>query len=118
MTTFPTATRVSVDADGAVASVCIDPQLYSPDVALKAAYWLTDRGHIHIAHHPDGHLAADIRLKDGRAGEPLTQLCGEFCNALIDFALRERIATETADIQSALLQRAFIELLPSPSREG
>lgn len=118
MTAFPTATRVSVDADGAVASICIDPSLYSPEVALKAAYWLTDRGHIHIAHRPDGHLTADIRLKDGLDGEPLTQLCGEFCNALIDFALRERVAAESAIVQSALLQRAFIELLPSPPREG
>lgn len=118
MTAFPIAAGISVDGDGAIASVSIDPSIYSPDVALKAAYWLTDRAHIHVAHRLDGHLAADIRLKDGRDGEPLTQLCGEFCNALIDFALRERIAAETASVQSALLQRAFIELLPSPSKEG
>lgn len=117
MSAFPAATGVSIDGDGAVASVSIDPAIYSPDTALKAAYWLTDRAHIHVAHRADGSLSAEIRLKGGRGGDPLKEICGEFCNSLIEFALRERIAAETENVQSALLQRAFIELLPSHASE-
>lgn len=109
---------VSIDDSGPVARIEIDPDLYSEDVALRAAYWLGDRSHVHVAKDDNGRLVAEIRLKDGQDGAALTHLCGEFCNGLIDFALRARIASETQDIQAALLQRAFIELVPKRAGNG
>ena len=112
MEVFPSATGISTDKRGTVAHISIDPGLYSEDVALRAAYWLTDRGYIHLSKREDGYLLAEIRLKDGGAGEHLTELCAEFCNGLIDFEVRSRVAAETQAVQEALLQRAFVELLP------
>ena len=91
----------------------LDHGLYSEEVALQAAYWLTDQGHVHLTKNAVGKLVAEVRRKDGQGGEALAGLCGEFCNSLIDFALRARIAVETQDIQTALLQRAFVELVPT-----
>lgn len=107
----PSAAGIVVNDHGTTAVVALDPGLYPEDVALKAAYWLSDRCHIHFRPRIDGQLVAEVRVKDG-AGLDLTAACGEFCNALADAALRTRIAAETAGIQEALLQRAFVQLLP------
>jgi len=112
---FPMIAGVSLDERGASARFEIDCSLFSEEVALRAAYWLGDRGHVYLS-KDDNRLIAEIRCKDGQSGEPLTFLCGEFCNGLVDFSLRARIAAESEDIQSALLQRAFIELIPKQDR--
>ena len=111
---FPVTVGVEITDRGVTALIEIDSGLYSEDIALRAAYWLTDRGHIHLTRNAQNQLVAELRLKDGGDGAALTALCGEFCNGLIDFALRARIAAETQDIQEALLQRAFVELVPRP----
>ena len=115
---FPKGTRVSTDDRGAFALVEIDTTVYSDDVALRAAYWLSDRADVNLAKNEDGKLIAEVRLKNGSDGEPLHELCGEFCNELIDFALRARIASETQDVQAALLQRAFVSLVPKRADGG
>ncbi len=109
---FPSRAGVVVDERGTTVVIAFDPGLYPEDVALKAAYWLGEHCHVHIGRGQEGGLVAEIRTKDGCEGPELTAACGEFCNALIDFALRARIAEETKGTQEALLQRAFVQLLP------
>lgn len=111
MSGFPSGAEIIVDERGSTALIQIDTDLYPQDIALKAAYWLTERCHVYV-HRQGELLVAEVRTKDGASGEPLTAACGEFCNALIDFAVRARVATETAGIQEALLRRAFLELVP------
>nr|WP_294516295.1 His-Xaa-Ser system protein HxsD [uncultured Rhodopila sp.] len=90
----------------------IDLNIYSKEAALQAAYWMTDRCHVHFAAEPDGVLVAEIVPKSRDGSETLADLCRDFENALIDCALRIRIAAETRDLQQALLRRAFSEALP------
>ena len=109
---FPSGTALISDNGGTAAVFGIDTALYPDDVVLSAAYWLTDRCNVHVAHVIDGRLTAEVRLKDGAGGQPLADACWEFSNALIDAALRKRVSAQTADIQEALLRRAFSESLP------
>ena len=109
---FPTSAGVAVDERGPSVLLTLDPGLYPEDVVLKAAYWLTDRCYVHVNRSSDGRLLAEIRAKDGEDASNLADISGEFCNALIDFAIRARVSEETKDIQEALLQRAFVELVP------
>lgn len=118
MSPFPESAGVIVDQRGTTVLITIDPTLYSEDVALRAAYWLADRCHVHIGKTNGGTITAEIRTKDGCDGPELTAACGEFCNSLVDFTLRARVAHETQDIQRALVQRAFNELLPQPMRRA
>lgn len=118
MQVFPESSAVVVNQRGTTVVITIDPGLYSEDVVLRAAYWLSDSCHVHINKTNAGAITAEIRTKDGRDGPELTAACGEFCNGLIDFALRARVASETQDIHRALVQRAFSELLPHPMRRG
>lgn len=112
MSQFPAAARVVTNDHGAVALIEIDLALYSEDVALKAAYWLTDKYYVHVRRAEAEKLIAEVRAKDGADGTALIEACGEFCNSLIDFAVRAKIVAETKEIQQALLQRAFVELVP------
>lgn len=107
---LPSGVRVAVSEDKETATLQIDDAVYSDPVVTKAAYWFTDRCYIDIHRSEMGGLVAVIRGKDG--GCDLMAVAGEFCNALVDFALRARVAAETADIQEALLRRAFLELIP------
>lgn len=108
------STGMDIVENGASILITINEELYSKDVVLRAAYWLTEVCHVHIDKKACGTITVNIRTKDGRVGPDLTAACEEFRNSLIDFALRARIASETQDIQRALIQRAFIELLPKP----
>jgi His-Xaa-Ser system protein HxsD len=89
----------------------LDSSIYGEDVVLKAAYWLTDRCYVHVCKSEAGKLAVEIRLKDDSRAS-LASVCGEFCNSLVDFAVRAHVARETEIVQEALLRRAFVELAP------
>lgn len=106
------STGINIVENGASILITISEDLYPKDVVLRAAYWLTEVCHVHLDKNVCGTIIVNIRTKDGQVGPDLTAACEEFCNSLIDFALRARIASETQDIQRALIQRAFIELLP------
>lgn len=107
---------VVLDDRGTSTLIEVDPLLYSEDVVLKAAYWLTDQCYVHVRRGEAGELFAEVRAKDGLGGASLERACGEFCNSLIDFAVRARVAAETSAVQEALLQRAFKELVPEAMR--
>ncbi len=111
----PEGVGIVIDDAASGAQIAVDTRLFSEDVALRAAYWLSERGYIHFSRRDEETLVAEIKLKDGCDRLALTALCGDFCNGLIDFALRARISAETQDIQAALLQRAFVELVPKPA---
>ncbi|MDQ2084106.1 His-Xaa-Ser system protein HxsD [Xanthobacteraceae bacterium Astr-EGSB] len=115
---FPSAADVEVNEQGVIARFEIDESLYSQDVALRAAYSVANQSHVHLARSQDGMLIAELRRKDGRNGSAFAEACGEFCNALIDFAVREHIATATHQLHDALLRQAFLEAVPKPHCDG
>ncbi len=90
----------------------IDVSIYPRPAALKAAYWITDRCHVRLVTTPEGKLFAEICTKDGRSDATPIEIRKDFENALVDFTLRERIASETREIHEALIKRAFVESMP------
>lgn len=107
---------LEIDALGDLGAVAIDPTLYSEQAVFRAAYWLTDRHYVFLDR--DGaRIRIEIRNKPGAAGD-LQQACAEFCNAMVDFRLREIVANETGGIREALVKQAFLEGVPKPGIEG
>ena len=102
---------------GDVATASIDPKVYSEAAVFKAAYWMTDRFYLFIEKKPSGFWGIEIRNKPGSSAD-LQQSCAEFCNALIDFRVRDLVNRETLTIREALVKRAFIEGLSKPGLEG
>lgn len=93
-----------MDPETGSALLFLDETIYSVEVALKAAYWLADRAHVHVSRVKDLGLTAQIRGVDG---QDLDQLCGEYCNGLVDFALRDHVARQTAPLHQAIMSQAF-----------
>jgi His-Xaa-Ser system protein HxsD len=89
----------------------IDSSIFPKDAVLKAAYWMGDRCRVRLLTAPDGRIVAEISKKGDDEILDLSSTCGDFENALIDFALRERIALETRGIQEILVRQAFSEAM-------
>lgn len=108
---------IASDQFGQYASVSVDPQVYSETAIFKAAYWFTDRCFIFLDGLPDGRVSVEIRAK-GDQPLDLAVACADFCNALIDFRVRDIVAKETSVIREALVRKAFIEGVPKPGLDG
>lgn len=56
-----------------------------------------------------GLLDVEFRLKQGDDIAKLKVACGEFWNAMLDQAVRQRVLEETAPVRDTLLKKAFFE---------
>ena len=109
--------NIDTDIFGDVASASIDPTVYSEAAIFKAAYWMTDKFYLFIDKNPSGFWRIEIRRKPGCTAD-LQQSCAEFCNALVDFRVRDIVNGETLGIREALVRRAFVEGIPKPGLDG
>lgn len=107
---------LTTDQLGDHSSVSIDPGLYSEAAIYKAAYWFTDRYYVFLD-RAEGRIIVELRAKESDGGD-LRAACAEFCNALIDFRVRDIVAKETMPIREALLTKAFVEGVPQPGLQG
>jgi His-Xaa-Ser system protein HxsD len=98
------------DELGVYARVSVDPKVFSETAILKTAYWFTDHYYLYLASNRDtGFLDVEFRLKEAGSVERLRAACGEFWNAMLDQAVRQRVLEETAPLRDTLLKKAFFE---------
>jgi His-Xaa-Ser system protein HxsD len=107
---------IETDVLGERATVSVDTSLYSEQVIFRAAYWLTDRFYLFLSRE-DEKVRVEVRNKPDFPVD-LQQACGDFCNSLIDFRLREIVAKEADGIREALVRQAFLEGVPKPGLAG
>jgi His-Xaa-Ser system protein HxsD len=108
---------IGTDVLGDVATVSVEPEVYSEAAIFKAAYWMTDRFYLFIDKRPSGPWLIEMRNKPGSSAD-LQQACAELCNSIIDFRLRDIVNKETLGIREALVKRAFVEGVPKPGLDG
>jgi His-Xaa-Ser system protein HxsD len=107
---------IESDAIGELATIAVDPKLYSERAIFRATYWLTDRFYVFLDR--DGaRIRIELRNKPGSTAD-LQQACAELCNALVDFRLRDIVSQETGGIRDALVKQAFLEGVPKPGLSG
>ncbi len=98
------------DELGAYVRVSVDPKVFSETAILKTAYWFTDQYYLYLAgNRATGLLDVEFRLKQGENPDRLKAACGEFWNAMLDQAVRQRVLEETASVRDTLLKKAFFE---------
>jgi len=108
---------LSTDQLGDHSFIAVDPGLYSEAAIYKAAYWFTDRYYVFLDRAPEGRIVVELRAKEADHGD-LRVACAEFCNALVDFRVRDIVTKETMPIREALVTRAFTEGVPKPGLQG
>lgn len=82
----------------------VDVHCYPREVLFRTCYAFTDRCYIWLEPVDDDRVAVSLTSKDDRI--VVEWLPGEFGNALIDYALRSRIAQETAGPRDSLVRAA------------
>jgi His-Xaa-Ser system protein HxsD len=108
--TSATAFMAGSDHLGDYAQVRVDPRVFSDTAIFKTAYWFTDRYYLFLSRDTvSGLLTVEFRLKE--VGDPahLSTACGEFHNRLLDFALREKVLSQTSEVRDTLVRKAFFE---------
>jgi len=96
-------------------SVAAEPSIiarFSHDVVsieslLKTCYWFSRDFVCEVTEDGAGYSAVSLRPK--APGVSLEGVHDDFMNQALDFALRERVTTKTADIRDLLLAKAFSE---------
>jgi His-Xaa-Ser system protein HxsD len=94
-----------IHRNGTTVVVRASTAVYGVDPVLKAAHKFSARCFVHI--EPDGTDAVLCRLRAKQTLERLDVLAGEFCNELLDQALRARLAAATEPVRNLLLAQAF-----------
>lgn len=104
---------VPTDTDTPVApfpvefSIVVDTAVFPRDVVVRTCYAFTDRCWCWLqAEGPSG-IVVGFRRKD-ESGDP-DIIKGDFANALIDFALRARIDTDTRTVRDVIVAAALTE---------
>lgn len=107
---------VAEDDLGCYARVSVDPNLYSPTVIFKTAYWFTDQCYLYLAKRASK-IEVEFRLKSGDSSDDLKKICGQFLNSLLDQSVRQKVLEETAGIRDTLLKKAFFDARVSVEKE-
>jgi len=89
--------------------ILIDASLYSMEATLRAAHRFTATNYVEVTPRPDGALVVATPRQDGTLSPTFRE---EFMTALLDEALRERIARETHGVRDLLVRIAFGRSLP------
>jgi len=99
--------HLETDVLGDLATVDIDGSVYSDTAMFKTAYWMTDRFYLFLDRNSSSSLRVEIRNKPSQNVD-LQQACAEFCNALIDFKVRDIVNQETRGLREALVQKTTV----------
>ena len=91
------------EADGFV--VEFDSSVYSLSAIKKAAYKFGRDCHVLVESQGSNHIRVLLRAK--RVLDNSKYLAGEFCNAVLDEDLREKISQETEGIRNLMMAQAF-----------
>jgi His-Xaa-Ser system protein HxsD len=94
-----------IRADG---SICFRAQVnvYPLEAVKRAAHEFTDRAYVFIASEAETSV---VTLRPKLESEDPQKLAGDFCNSLLDHALRIEIGSATRQIRDLLVAQAFVE---------
>jgi len=99
-------------AESAVAFT-VDERVYSVEAVLRTAYWFTDRAYLFISKPGEYTLRVHLKIKpvslEAPRQESVSDLAGEFGNALLDNQLREAVEKRTGKIRELLVMKAVAE---------
>jgi His-Xaa-Ser system protein HxsD len=95
----------SIEHDNAKAMISIPYGIYSKDAILKVCYKYLDLAYVKVEVRGNIFLV-EIKSKDN--SKQVELIADLFCNDLVDYELRSIIASQTKDIRSALVEKAFL----------
>lgn len=95
---------ITENKEGNIALINIPKGIYSKEAVLNACYKYLDLAFVKHEFLKNGFLI-EIKPKDNK--QEAKMIADQLCNDLIDFELREIISSQTKEIRSALVEKAF-----------
>ena len=77
---------------------------YPISALLRVAYRFTDRCYIHLQHRSENVI--EVRFRGKSTTVPLNVIACEFCNEILDQALREIVARESEPVRNLVMAHA------------
>ena len=112
MNLFNDSLTVSKDELGECVRIDVSLKVFPIDVILQTSYWYTDKYFLFVGMEPNLNLAfVEFRNKTEVSVTCLEQAVKNFCNDLIDQSVRKYIKSETKDIETIIIKKAFSEAL-------
>lgn len=96
---------LSVSNDSDRVELLIDTQLFSPVIAMKAAYMLLDRAYFFFFTRPDG-LIVQVTPKAWQDWDA-ERFAREYSDELLAYALRVRVELENKEVRETIVRRAL-----------
>lgn len=104
---------LDVDTTDNAVAFSVDQRIYSIEAVLRTAYWFTDRLYIFISAPKEHMLRVHLKTKPATLDAPhqqsISDMAGEFSNALLDNQLRESVEERTGGIRELLVTKALAE---------
>ena len=85
----------------------IDTEIFSKDVALKAAYNFLDKGYFFFALNADKNLVLQFTAKEDVNEDPKT-IIGEFSDELLAVHLRDKLEKDNKVIRETIIGKALL----------
>ena len=104
--------NAKIDKWGSFRTITMSLEIYPLFAIMQTAYWFTDKYYLYIDYIDENHVTVYLRQKG--KNEISSDVLKEFCNSVLDQAVRLQIRTETEAVHSIIVKRAFSEVL-SPS---
>ncbi len=108
------AVQVADDGTGA-AVLTVHKGLYPKDVLFGTAFTFLDRCYVHLDMADADHVRVSLRPKPGVTGLSAQEAAGEFCNEMVNQAVRLRLAKATEQVRTEIVKRAIGQSLPPAS---
>ena len=87
--------------------ITVNPLLYSLEVVYSAAYTFIDKVYLFLEESTKNQIAINIKGKEKLTKKRLEDLAGEFCNELLNCALRDKISKNNQKIREQIIARAL-----------
>lgn len=111
ISSLPKGAALEEDPLGEKVVLHVQTSVYSLVALFKAAYWYTDSYYLFLdapSTEPEI-VRVELRHKDQACDEPLAVVGAEFLNRLVDEQVRQDTLSETNEIRSLLVKKAFFE---------
>ena len=108
MSFYDDAIAYAKDELGHCLTLQISTKVFPLEVVQQTAYWYTDDYYLFIDISPDGsRIIVEFRIKKGDSLEGLDVAVKQFCNDLVDQFVRKQVKSETREIETIIVKRAF-----------
>lgn len=97
------------------AQVKVSKAIYAKEVLFGAAFTFLDRCYVHLDMADPEHYLVSLRPKPHMRDLSPQEVAGEFCNELVNEALRLRLAKQTEAVRTEIVKRAIGQSLRAPA---